>query len=69
MNEAVALQLAGLQSQVLWGDHNPSMHTRYDETETYLPQRIISGNRTKTRDDWKAAIGEAHRVCETSNKV
>lgn len=62
MNEAVSLQLAGLQSQVLWGDYEPAMHSRYSEIENYLPKRIITGNRSKTREDWKAAIGDAHRV-------
>ena len=62
MNEAVSLQLAGLQAQVLWGEFNPSLPNRYDEIEQYLPQRIIQGNRSYTREDWKRAIGESHKV-------
>ena len=62
MNEAVALQLAGLQAQVLWGDYTTTLPTRYDEIEQYLPSRIILGNRRKTREDWKRALGDAHKV-------
>ncbi len=63
MNEAVALQLAGLQAQVLWGDFVQSQNKRYDEIENFLPERVISGNRSRTRDEWKRVIGEAHKVC------
>ena len=58
----VALQLAGLQVQVLWGDYDPALSTRYDEIEQYLHQRIIADNPTKTREDWKKAIAAAHKV-------
>lgn len=63
MNENVALQLAGLQAQVLWGDYSAAMASRYDEVEQYLPERLIVNNRTHTRDDLKTAIAEAHKVC------
>ena len=62
VNEAVALQLAGLQAQVLFGDHAPSITSRYDEIEQYLAPRIIQGNRAKTREEWKRGIEEAHKV-------
>lgn len=62
MNEAVALQLAGLQAQVLFGDHAPSITSRYDEIEQFLATRIVQGNRAKTREDWKRDIEEAHKV-------
>lgn len=62
VNEAVALQLAGLQAQVLWGAFDPNLFSRYDEVEQFLPVRIIAGNKSKTRDDWKKAIGHAHKV-------
>ena len=62
MNEAVALQLAGLQAQVLWGDHSQRLASRYDEIESFLPERIVSGNPSRTRNEWKAAIGDAHKV-------
>ena len=65
MNEAVALQLASLQAQVLWGDYEPSMLSRYDEIENFLPARIIAANRTRTRDEWKRIIAEVHKVSET----
>lgn len=62
MNEAVAVQLAGLQAQVLWGDFVPSMMSRYDEIEQFLPERIIVIDKSKTRDNWKKAIADAHKV-------
>ena len=62
MNEAVALQLAGLQAQVLFGDHGPSLTSRYDEIEQFLAPRIIQSNRAKTREEWKGDIEEAHKV-------
>lgn len=62
VNEAVALQQAGLQAQVLWGNFEPSKMSRYDEIEDYLPARIIIGGRTRTREEWKRAIADAHRV-------
>ena len=62
VNEAVALQQAGLQAQVLWGNFEPSKMSRYDEIEEYLPARIINNGRTRTRDEWRRAIADAHRV-------
>ena len=63
MNENVALQLAGLQAQVLWGNFDPALCSRYNEVEQYLHTRIISSNKSKTREDWKKGIAEAHMVC------
>ena len=65
VNEAVALQLSGLQAQVLWGDFDPRLLSRYNEVEQYLTERIVKGNRSNTREDWKQAIAEAHKVCMT----
>ena len=62
MNEAVALQQAGLQAQVLWGNYEPTMLSRYHQIEDYLPARIIASGRTRTREEWKRAIAEAHKV-------
>lgn len=62
VNEAVALQLAGLQAQVLWGTFDPNLTSRYDEIEQFVPLRIIQTNKSKTREDWKRAIGNAHKV-------
>ena len=63
VNEDVALQLAGLQAQVLWGNFDPALSSRYNEVEQYLHPRIISSNKSKTREDWKKSIAEAHKVC------
>ena len=62
LNQEVALQLAGLHAQVLWGDHVHGMESRYDEVEQYLHPHIITEDRNKTRDDWKKAIAAAHKV-------
>ncbi len=58
----MALQQAGLQAQVLWGNYDASKFSRYDEIEDYLPARIIASGKTRTRDEWKYSIGEAHKV-------
>ncbi len=62
MNEAVALQLAGLQAQVLWGDFSSLQTNRYDDIENFLSDRIVSANRSRTRGEWKVALGDAHKV-------
>ena len=62
INQDVALQLAGLHAQVLWGDHVQGMGSRYDEVEQYLHPRITAEDRNKTREDWKKAIAVAHKV-------
>lgn len=64
INEKVALQLAGLHAQVLWGPHDKGMMSRYNELELYIHPRILSTNKTKTREDWKKSISEAHEVKE-----
>lgn len=64
INEKVALQLAGLHAQVLWGPHDKGMMSRFDELELYIHPRILSTNKTKTREDWKKSISEAHEVKE-----
>jgi hypothetical protein len=61
INQDVALQLAGLHAQVLWGDHVQGMGSRYDEVEQYLHPRITAEDRNKTREDWKMAIAVAHK--------
>ena len=62
LNEKVALQLAGLHAQVLWGSYDKTMMSRYDELEQYIHPRILSSNKLKTREDWKKSIAEAHEV-------
>lgn len=65
LNQEVALQLAGLHAQVLWGDYTHNMSSRYDEIEQFLHSRIIKEDRNKTREDWKRAIANAHKVSFT----
>ena len=48
VSEKVALQLAGLQSQVLLGDPKDK-YDHYSDVATFLSQRIAS---TKRRPDW-----------------
>ena len=50
---------------MLWGDFDPRLLSRYNEVEQYLTERIVKGNRSNTREDWKQAIAEAHKVCMT----
>ena len=40
----------------------PSMMSRYDEIEQFLHPRVINEERNKTREDWKKAIANAHKV-------
>ena len=40
VNDTVALQLAGLQAQILWGDADHTKMSRYEEIDKYLPWRI-----------------------------
>ena len=69
VNENVAFQLAGLQAQVLYGDYDPNMGSRYDEVEQFLPERLIVNNRTQTREDLKKGIAEAHKVLKIPKPV
>jgi myosin-7 len=61
VNERVALQLAGLQAQVAWGDAKPSSLERYEEIDAYLPHRIHMSNTSRTPEDWQKLLFEAHR--------
>jgi myosin-7 len=65
LNEEVGLQLAGLHAQVLWGDYNDRMMNRYDELEQYIHPRILSLNKTRTREDWKKSIAKSHELFGT----
>ena len=47
---------------MLWGAFDANMTSRYDDIEQYVPTRIIVSNKSKTREDWKRAIGNAHKV-------
>ena len=62
MTEKVALQLAGLQAQVLWGEFDPRAMSRYSDVESYLPQRILTENRRMSEEEWKGALAGAHKV-------
>lgn len=63
MSERVALQLAGLQTQVLWGEFDPKSISRYADVDSYLPKRILTENKRMSDEDWKGAIAGAHKVC------
>lgn len=58
VSEKVALQLAGLQAQVIWGDYQDNKDFRYEEAKQYLCERILKEEPDK---DWAEAIAEAHR--------
>ncbi len=58
----MALQLAGLHAQVLWGEYDKTLMNRYDEVEQYIHSRIMAENKTRTFDDWKKEIAKAHNV-------
>ncbi|GAB1607514.1 unconventional myosin-X isoform X1 [Argonauta hians] len=57
VSEKVALQLAGLQAQVIWGDYHENKDFRYGEAKQYLCERILEAEQSK---DWGNAIAEAH---------
>eukprot|EP00039_Didymoeca_costata_P024022 m.9005 g.9005 ORF g.9005 m.9005 type:complete len:2048 (+) comp3994_c0_seq1:287-6430(+) len=61
VTEKVALQLAGYQGQVLWGEADPEKMSRYDDVTSYLPWRIMAMARTTTKDQWMDKLFEAHR--------
>lgn len=61
VTEKVALQLAGLQAQVLWGDANPEYLSRYDDVASYLPIRILAMRQTTTKEQWMQKIFLAHK--------
>ncbi|XP_037081174.1 LOW QUALITY PROTEIN: unconventional myosin-X-like, partial [Pollicipes pollicipes] len=56
VSEKVALQLAGLQAQVLLGDPKDK-YDHYSDVATFLSQRVAS---TKRRPDWVPIIAHAH---------
>lgn len=61
VTEKVALQLAGLQAQVLWGDANPEYLSRYEDVASYLPIRILAMRQTTTKEQWMQKIFLAHK--------
>lgn len=61
VTEKVALQLAGYQAQVLWGEPNANQMSRYDDVPSYLPWRIMAMARTTTKDQWMEKLYHAHK--------
>jgi len=62
VNDKIALLLAGLQAQVLWGDAEGDKLSRYEDIESYLPQRVREGDATKSRVQWCKDIFDAHNA-------
>lgn len=60
VSDKVALQLAGLQAQVVLGDYQEGKGQRYNEVEQYLCKRILSHK----NQDWSQQVAIAHRVCK-----
>ncbi|KAL4238111.1 hypothetical protein ACF0H5_002823 [Mactra antiquata] len=57
VSDKVALQLAGLQAQVILGDYQEDKQQRYKEAEQYLCKRILSYQHL----DWSLQIANAHK--------
>ncbi|KJE90233.1 myosin-X [Capsaspora owczarzaki ATCC 30864] len=64
VTDKIALQLAGLQAQINWGEHETGKDSRYEDLEFYLPERLINNvgtDKKRTREEWQAEIGASHR--------
>lgn len=59
--EKVALQMAGLQAQVIWGDADDKMVSRYEDIGSYLPWRIQMEHPNRTKEQWVKALLKAHK--------
>ncbi|KAL3874589.1 hypothetical protein ACJMK2_037577 [Sinanodonta woodiana] len=57
VSDKVALQLAGLQAQVILGNYEEGKDHRYKEVEQYLCKRIL----TQPGRDWNEEVAAAHR--------
>ncbi|XP_078315382.1 unconventional myosin heavy chain 6-like isoform X6 [Crassostrea virginica] len=57
VSDKVALQLAGLQAQVVCGEYEEGKDNRYSEAELFLCKRIIA----QPGRDWNEEIASAHR--------
>lgn len=59
------MQLAGLHAQVLWGDYDSKLKSRYNDLEQYLHPRLMGETKNRSDDEWKNEIGKAHNVSQT----
>ncbi|XP_052766932.1 myosin-I heavy chain-like isoform X3 [Mya arenaria] len=57
VSDTVALQLAGLQAQVILGEYEDGKAQRYREVEQYLCRRILQHQGT----DWGVQVAAAHK--------
>ncbi|XP_052271099.1 unconventional myosin-VIIb-like isoform X2 [Dreissena polymorpha] len=57
VSERVALQLAGLQAQVVLGAYQDNKLQRYKEVEQYICRRILA----LSNQDWSAQLAAAHK--------
>lgn len=58
VSDKVALQLAGLQAQVVLGNYQEGKGQRYKEVEQYLCKRILN----QRSQDWSQQVALAHKV-------
>jgi len=58
VSDRVALQLAGLQAQVILGSYQEGKGQRYKEVEQYLCKRILN----QKSQDWSVQVANAHKV-------
>ncbi len=62
VNEKVALQLAGLQAQILWGEADAGKMSRYEELDKYLPWRVRQGSPQASKNEWMTQLFTAHKT-------
>ena len=65
VSEKVALQLAGLQAQVVLGSYVEGKAQRYRETDQYLCHRILNAQGR----DWSEQLAIAHKVNRTKQNL
>ena len=58
ISDRVALQLAGLQAQVVLGAYEEGKDQRYREVEQYLCKRVLGA----PCRDWSEEVATAHKV-------
>ncbi|XP_055956825.1 myosin-I heavy chain isoform X1 [Patella vulgata] len=57
ISDKVALQLAGLQAQVIWGEYEEDKQFRYGEADQYLCRRILASSGR----NWSKETAKAHK--------